>query len=316
MSFEAVIQQEGDDHKILLKDITSNCLVEIFAFGAVLNQFCVQLNNEELNVVDGFKDIADAKASMTPAFKSAKLSPFACRIKNEKYHFGDRSYHLRKYSMGKNAIHGLVYDAIFSIVETSAGDDEACVKLQHVYDNGAEGYPFCYRCEVEYKLQKNNQLSLTTTITNLDETLMPLADGWHPYFNLGDPVNMCQLEFQSKEMLEFDEELIPTGNVIAYEEFGSLKDFGTTSFDNCFTLNFAECQPMCVFRNPMKKVQLEIYPSQEYPYLQIYTPDDRRSIAIENLSAAPDALNNGMGLKVLEPHEQATFNTKFVVRQL
>jgi aldose 1-epimerase len=316
MSFEVIIQEQDEDHVILLKDSATNTFAEVFAFGAILNKFCIQQNNSELNVIDGFTNVADAKASLTPAFKGAKLSPFVCRTKNEKYHFGENNYHLSKYTMGKNAIHGLVYDAVFSIIETSNNDEHACVKLQHVYDNDSEGYPFCYRCEIEYKLKKNNELVIKTTITNVDVQLMPLADGWHPYFTLGDSVNDYQLEFQSKEILEFDEELIPTGKLLPYQEFGSIKDFGTTRFDNCFTFNFAECQPMCVLRNPKKHVQVEIHPSHEYPYLQIYTPDDRKSIALENLSAAPDAFNNSMGLKVLEPHETATFITKFVIRTL
>jgi aldose 1-epimerase len=124
------------------------------------------------------------------------------------------------------------------------------------------------------------------------------------------------VEFQSKEMLEFDKDLIPTGKLIPYQEFGSLKDFGPTLFDNCFTVNFAECQPMCVIRHPQKKVQIEFHPERSYPYLQIYTPDHRKSIAIENLSAAPDAFNNGMGLKVLSPNEAVTFTTKFVIKSL
>jgi len=169
---------------------------------------------------------------------------------------------------------------------------------------------------VTYTLQANNTLTVTTEVFNLDNKLIPVADGWHPYFTLGYPVNECQLEFQSKEMLEFDETLIPTGKLIPYQEFGSLKDFGDTWFDNCFTVNLAECQPLCVFRNAKRNIQVEIYPEQSYPYLQFYTPDDRRSIAIENLSAAPDAFNNGFGLKVLEPQQSAAFTTKFVIKTL
>jgi aldose 1-epimerase len=73
---------------------------------------------------------------------------------------------------------------------------------------------------------------------------------------------------------------------------------------------------MCVLRNPARKVQVEIHPSASYPYLQIFTPEHRKSIAIENLSAAPDAFNNGMGLKVLEPDEAADFSTTFKIKFL
>ena len=67
---------------------------------------------------------------------------------------------------------------------------------------------------------------------------------------------------------------------------------------------------------PEKKVQIEFHPEESYPYLQIYTPEHRKSIAIENLSGAPDAFNNGMGLKVLQPGELATFTTKYITRTL
>jgi aldose 1-epimerase len=316
MAFEALVDQQDDTPVITLKDTATGTFAEVYALGAVLNKFSVMHHGEALNVIDAYNNVEEAKTSMTPFFKGSKLSPFVCRLKNEKYHFGEAGHHVKKYTMGKHAIHGLVYDALFSVVETVANDNSACVKLQHVYDQQDEGYPFAYRCEVDYILTENNTLQVKTTITNVDEQLMPVADGWHPYFALGDPINECQLEFQSKEMLEFDAELIPTGKLIPYQEFGSLADFGTTWFDNCFTLNFAECQPMCVLRNPKRQIQVEIHPGKEYPYLQFYTPDHRQSIAIENLSAAPDAFNNGFGLKVLEPHEAATFTTKFIIKQL
>jgi aldose 1-epimerase len=68
---------------------------------------------------------------------------------------------------------------------------------------------------------------------------------------------------------------------------------------------------MLVLRDPANKIQLEIIPARSYPYLQIYTPPHRKSIAIENLSSAPDAFNNGMGLVTLAPGESADFTTTY-----
>ena len=76
------------------------------------------------------------------------------------------------------------------------------------------------------------------------------------------------------------------------------------------------CQPMCVLRNPVKKVEIEIHPEKSYPYLQIYIPPHRKSIAIENLSGAPDAFNNGMGFITLEPGESALFKTSYQIKLL
>jgi aldose 1-epimerase len=70
---------------------------------------------------------------------------------------------------------------------------------------------------------------------------------------------------------------------------------------------------MLVLRDTQKKMQLEIYPDKSYPYLQIYTPPHRQSIAIENLSAAPDAFNNGMNLQILAAGEQAKFYTTYKI---
>jgi aldose 1-epimerase len=43
----------------------------------------------------------------------------------------------------------------------------------------------------------------------------------------------------------------------------------------------------------------------------LYTPENRKSIAIENLSAAPDCFNNKMGLQQLEPQAKIYFETTY-----
>ena len=54
---------------------------------------------------------------------------------------------------------------------------------------------------------------------------------------------------------------------------------------------------------------IHFYPEKSYPILQVYTPPHRRSIAIENLSAAPDAFNNDIGLIHLQAGESYDFRT-------
>ncbi|MCW3082165.1 aldose 1-epimerase [Segetibacter sp.] len=316
MAFEVIVSSYGQHSVIVLKDVTTNTFAEIYNFGALLNNFTSEHHGTAINIIDGFSSPAEAADKVTVFFKSAKLSPFACRVKNSKYKFGENHYLLSKFALRGTAIHGLIYNAVFEISEQFKDDEKASVKLSYVYENDMEGYPFKFKSEVEYELTTGNALTVKTTVTNLDEQLMPVVDGWHPYFTLGDSINDYQVEFQSKEMLEFDGDLVPTGKLIPYQEFGSIKNFGTNELDNCFTLNFAGCQPMCVIRHPKKKVQIEFHPDESYPYLQLYTPEHRKSIAVENLSGAPDAFNNGMGLKVLQPGESTIFTTKFITRSL
>jgi aldose 1-epimerase len=45
----------------------------------------------------------------------------------------------------------------------------------------------------------------------------------------------------------------------------------------------------------------------------LYTPPDRKSIAIENLSGAPNAFNNKIGLHYVKPQEDIVFETSYQV---
>ncbi len=316
--FESIIKNNTDFEIIILQDVTTGTSVEIIpACGGILNAFIVAHNGTALNVIDGYDNVEDFKNNAeSKGFKSCKLSPFACRIDNASYHFGEKKYTIGKFLLNGAALHGLLYDAVFIVKEQWADEKSAGVSLQHHYKGSDKGYPFVYTCTVVYELKANNALTVTTVITNNDAGLIPIQDGWHPYFSFGGIIDDLQLEFQSKEIVEFDEALIPTGKLLPYQEYGALKKIGTAAFDNCYTVNFAECQPLAVLRDPVKKIQLEIYPDKSYPYLQLYTPPHRKSIAIENLSAVPDAFNNGIGLQVLSPGASANFITVYKLTSL
>lgn len=309
--------QNGFDIVTLTDDASSTQAAIIPACGAILHAFAVMHNKKLLNLVDSYASKKEFDTAMEAnGFKGAKLSPFVCRMKAGKYNYGEKDYTVEKYFLGPHAIHGLIYNAPFRIIHQQADEEKAVLTLLHSYMGSDAGYPFFYDCKIIYALKKNNSLTITTTIINKDAGMVPVCDGWHPYFGFGGSINDCQLEFQSKEILEFDEALIPTGKLIPYQDFGSLKNIENAFLDNCFTVNFAECQPLLVFRDPSQKIQLEIYPDKSYPYLQIYTPPHRHGIAIENLSAAPDAFNNGIGLISLPAGEQVSFSTTYQIREV
>ncbi len=140
---------------------------------------------------------------------------------------------------------------------------------------------------------------------------MPLADGWHPYFKLGESIDDCLLQFNSETMVQFDESLIPTGKKLIDRRFYRSCLIKDIQLDNCFELNNYEDQPRCFLSK--SNITLAIEPDASYPYLQVYTPPHRKSIAIENLSGAPDAFNNGMGLIILHPQEKKVFKTAYQI---
>lgn len=140
-----------------------------------------------------------------------------------------------------------------------------------------------------------------------------MADGWHPYFTLNNSIDDCTLQFDSTEQIEFDETLIPTGKKIKDERFINSSSLKGIELDNCFELANPG-NSNCILKT--KDLQLTIQPSAAYTYLQIYTPPHRKSIAIENLSAAPDCFNNKIGLLLLEPEKQVSFKTTYSIKVL
>lgn len=311
-------KKENGFEKIILKDNSANTSVVILpSCGAILHAFEIFHNGNGVNVIQSYSSEDDFKNNHeSKGFLGSKLSPFVCRLHHGKYKFGEKKYTIEKFYLDKSAIHGLIYDKAFTLASETSNNLHACVTMKYEYRKEDAGYPFNYDCVITWQLEKENKLLVTTECINKDKGLIPMQDGWHPYFNLGDSIDDLQLEFQSKEMVEFNSNLIPTQNLIPYSEFTSLKKIDDTFFDNCFTLNIDACQPLCVLRNPLKKIEIEIYPGKSYPYLQIYIPPHRKTIAIENLSGAPDAFNNGMGFITLEPGESALFKTSYKIKLL
>lgn len=307
MRFSVNIQTEENYHVITLKDDASKTEATIFSFGALLNYFLI---DGKQNIIDGFPSLADAKKNITNGFKSAKLSPFVCRIEKGEYNFKEKKYKTGKHFLKEEAIHGLLYDEPFIILNSNATDDESLVQLQYNYIKKIEGFLFEFECIITYTLQSENKLTLATTIINKSFEEMPLADGWHPYFKFDQKINDLLFSLNADKILEFNDRLLPTGKILPFDNFQSPQKLEETFFDNCFVLNDTN-NVACVLNDEQNKLKLEIYPSELYSYLQVYTPPHRTSIAIENLSAAPDAFNNQIGLIILRPAESRTFSTTY-----
>lgn len=295
---------------ITLEDSDSHCAAEIYSYGALLNAFRIATPGGQHNMIDGFDSPRDAIDNMLQGFKSAKLSPFVCRLGKGIYHVEGKTYTINKFYLGEEAIHGLIFDAIFTVTDAGATNDHAFVHLQYDYASDTEGFPFPYRTEVIYRLYTGGRLTLDTIVTNTGNQQLLLSDGWHPYFTLGETVNNLQVQMNTNTMVDFDDRLLPTGTYTPYTSFSTMKPFGETVLDNCFVLNNFD-QPSCILYDPGTGIQLTVQAGNTYPYLQVYTPPHRKSIAIENLSSPPDAFNNGIGLLTVTPGGKVSFATTY-----
>ncbi len=314
--------QENGLSLVSLADERSGTNVSILpAFGATLHAFCVRHPTGDavakqdgiFNVIDNYAGLAEVEQQMGKSFKGPKLSPFPCRIARAVYRFAGKEYAFSRSFGDGTAIHGLLYDKPFAITDEAADVSSASLTLLHEYRKETAGYPFEYNCLVKYILHPDNLLEVRTTVTNLHDSAIPIADGWHPYFRLGGRIDDWLLRFNAESIVEFDYQLIPSGRLLKFDDFNQERPIGNAQLDNCFVLARGEPGPVCTLFNPGSGLRVSFIPDAGYPYLQIFTPSGRQSVAIENLSAAPDCFNNNMGLILLFPAHSQTFTANYKV---
>lgn len=308
MSFSVTRITQNGLSLVRLQDKATNTIISILPeFGAILHGFEIPVEGEHLNIIDNYSSRENIEQDLAISYKSSKLSPFVCRLRDGKYRIDDEEFEITKKFTDGNAIHGLLYNKAFKIVDEFSDDNTAVVTLRYHYKRDDPGYPYDYVCEIRYTLLPQSTLQVETTVLNLDKLSIPLADGWHPYFQLGGRIDDYEFQASTETMIEFDEGLIPTGKLIHDPAFAAAVRIGSRQLDNCFVVQPIEQRPCAVLYNPGNGVYVSIFANSRYPYLQLYTPPHRKSMAIENLSAAPDCFNNGMGLVMLSPSRSQTF---------
>jgi aldose 1-epimerase len=315
MSFSIYHSNENGLELVNLKDESTGTEIALLpGYGALLHAFRVRQKEETFfNVIDNYHDLAELQKLLDRSYKSSKLSPFPCRIPAGRYEFEGTTYQFDSLFSDGTAIHGLLADKSFTITEEVPGESSATLSMEYWYKKEDKGYPFDYNCLVRYVLHPGNVLEVVTTVTNLDKQPIPMADGWHPYFQLGGNVNDWLLQFHASAIVEFNEQLIPTGRLVQYDTFDNPRLTGDTFLDNCFVLKPGIVSPACELFNPANGLRVSFFPDASYPYLQLYTSPGRKSIAVENLSGAPDCFNNKMGLLLLAPGHSQIFTVRYKV---
>jgi aldose 1-epimerase len=304
MKFSIMQEWEHGFSQYKLTDLSLHTSVTILPqYGGALHAWNLHLTDGPINIIDNYADRQTLEQEFDRSYKSAKLSPFVCRTRDGKYDWKGHHYEFAKKFSDGSAIHGILFNKEFTVVECTASDEGAQLVLKYHYDKDDPAYPFQYTCSIIYTLQAENKLSIATILENTGEEEIPIADGWHPYFSLGGIIDDYQLQFNAERMLEFDTALLPTGRYTKNDSFIEDSLLGNRFLDNSFLVTPKADHPVCVVKNKAAGISLSFLTDNSYPYLQIFTPGHRKSIAVENLSSAPDCFNNKIGLITLQPGE-------------
>ena len=281
--------------------------IELCTKGGLLNKWEL-LGSSPINFIDGNDFTLGWNQFEMNGFKSGKMNPYSCRLNKGKYQFESKSYQIEKFYLGNHALHGIIYDVLYTIVSTAVKENEAHVTLSYQYNALDKGFPFNYSIQIQWIISNTNTLKSITTITNNGLENFPMMDGWHPYFKLSENINKYRIQFNNQGKIVYDSELLPTGEITQDLHFENGAVLNNMHLDNCYLLK--ENSNIIVEDSQFK---LTIHPGKEYPYLQIYTPENRNSIAIENLSGVPDCFNNKMGLHIMKPHSEYVLETSYTI---
>jgi aldose 1-epimerase len=253
-------------------------------------------------LVDGFDE-----TEMCRAARGQLLMPWPNRIGDGAYSFDGRDLQLALSEPDRrNASHGLVRWAAWSPEEHTATSISLGYRLM-----AQTGYPWTLDLHVLYDLSADG-LTVTQTATNPGTRPAPYASGAHPYLCPGPgPVDGWELTVPASERLLSDERQLPVG---VEDVTGTPYDFRVTRPVRGIVLDHAfgdlardeDGVATAVVRDPRSGRGVALWVDEHHRWLMVFSADDgwdipRQALAVEPMTAPPDAFRSGEDLLVLAP---------------
>jgi aldose 1-epimerase len=205
-----------------------------------------------------------------------------------------------------NAIHGLLQHTLYTPLSWSADT----VTLAATVEPQA-GYPFRLETRVRYQLEDDG-LTVTHTIRNVSKRSAPVAVGAHPYLRIGDvPTADLTLRVAAGTQFEADGQFIPTSEGAIDDALVAGAPLATLELNDTFgEVPFTDGRAVHSVTAPDGR-SVELWQDASLGYVQVYTcrtfpsaGGERFAVAIEPMTAPPNALATGQGLRWLERDEQ------------
>jgi aldose 1-epimerase len=216
-----------------------------------------------------------------------------------------------------NPIRGLLRYTGYRLVERSA---ESVTLAARVFPQ--HGYPFLLETSVRYELIEGG-LSVTHDVRNLSDAAAPVGIGAHPFLTIGDvPTEELVLTVHASSYFDVDDRLLPRGELAVDGTKYDLRHgvrVGDLDLDTAYGGVATVDGVSAALRAPDGR-EVQLVQDEAHPYVQVFTtpiyPKPGTglglAVAIEPMTAAPDALNSGLGLRWVEPG--GTWNVGWGIR--
>ena len=235
------------------------------------------------------------------------LIPWPNRIRDGAYTFDGTDHQLALTEPARrNASHGLVRWSPWNLEEHT---DHSVVLTHRLM--AQNGYPWTLDLHVVYDVSADG-LTVSMAATNLSPHRAPYALGAHPYLRVGDDgIDGLELTLPAATRLLADDRLLPAGREPVEGtryDFRVARPVRDTVFDHAYTdLTRDPAGGVTVsVRDPASGRGVALWADHHVAWLQVFSQDDgsptaRQAIAVEPMTAPPDAFNSGEDLHVLAP---------------
>lgn len=269
--------------------------ITLMNWGATLMEVNVPDREGKLAGVNLCFDSLEPYLSSHPYFGST-VGRFCNRIDRGQFTIDGTAYQVTV-NNGKHHLHGGKRNFTFQWWDGEAFEDQAAigVRFHLTSPDGQEGFPGTVNAVVEYRWNDASELAITFNATTDAPTHVNLTN--HSYWNLAGAGSGTAMNHVAKiwadQVLEVDDDLIPTGNYQSVEgtvfDFRTPTPFGqrldqlpdTKGYDHCYVVagDTGTLRPAGRVVDPASGRVLEIETTQ--PGMQLYTanhlPGNERS---------------------------------------
>ena len=232
------------------------------------------------------------------------LAPWANRIDKDWYFFQGKKFLLNE-DLGnlrrdqfKQVIHGLLcFEARWEVVKkgtSPAGGAFITSRLDfYKYPDLAAQFPFALTYEVTHRL-KDGKLEVTTQVTNLGRSALPLMLAYHPYFRPDGPRKEWTLSLDARTHWLLNSQLVATGETEPTQKFlPNARSFtlGETFLDDEFSGLERDARGVGRISIKGQTQKVEVVYGQGFDIAVIYAPLDRELICIEPQTGPTNCFN-------------------------
>lgn len=230
------------------------------------------------------------------------LAPWANRLDQQAFWANGKKY---AFDMdlgnvrGANPIHGLLSSSPYWKVISVAGDKRSARTTSRLefwrYPELMAQWPFAHEYEMTYAL-KDGVLEVRVTITNLSNDPMPVAIGFHPYYQIPDVSRDAWIgHIPARRRVVADNRLIPTGDYRAMDIPDPFPLRGRTLDDGFIDLQ-RDSEGRAVFSIQSGEKKVETLFGPKYPVAVVWEPNTQGGqpqpfICFEPMTGITSAVN-------------------------